>query len=55
MTPPPPRCPGGKQFPHARAAKSHAWATEPDKTKRPVAVQCDGHWHLAPRTETKEN
>lgn len=49
MTPPAPRCPGGKQFPHARAAKRYAFENEPDKTRRPVHVQCDGHYHLAPR------
>lgn len=50
---PAPRRPGGKRFPHARAAKRYAWEQQPDKTRRPVAVQCDGHYHLAPReTET---
>lgn len=44
-----PRRPGGKRFPHARAAKRYAWETEPDKTRRPVRVRCDGHYHLAPR------
>ena len=47
---PAPRCPGTREFRHARAAKSHAWATEPDRSRRPVAVKCDdGHWHLAAR------
>lgn len=49
MTPAAPRCPGGKRFPHARAAKRYAFENEPDKTRRPVHVQCDGHYHLAPR------
>jgi hypothetical protein len=51
----PTRCPGGPQFRHARAAKSHAWASEPDRSKRPVAVRCDGHWHLTPRDTAPTN
>lgn len=52
MTPEPP-CPGGPRYRHARAAKSHAWASEPDRSKRPVPVKCGDHYHLtAPNDDT---
>ncbi len=54
MTPPAPRCPAAA-WRTANLAKRAAWAREADPTRRMVPVQCDGHWHLAPRTETKEN
>jgi hypothetical protein len=51
MTPPPP-CPGGPRYRHARAAKATAYNAEPDRRKRPVYVKCaDGHHHLVAREQ----
>jgi len=59
MTPPPPRCPGGKRFRTERYARRYAWGQESNPELRPTPVQCEapecgGAWHLvAPNNEAR--